>query len=167
MISLINILREDNSDWEKLTIQDIKDAFPNKSFVDGGKVDDSYTKSDSIVIPNAETAVEIMKFLQKKMYPYDIGGYPEDIKKVWDRFPKSTVKLAIPLFRNQRYEQIVSFVFDNGAQYPPAFVYKANHIGSPLIWQRVGNAAWADYSDVEPRKSDGDFDQFFNNVITK
>jgi hypothetical protein len=161
MIKLLNILRE-SEDWDKLTIEDIKAAFPNISFADGGKVDDSYTKSDSIVIPDVNTAIEILKYLDKKIYPYGIGGRPDDIKQVWDRFPKGTVKMALPLFRNNRYNQIVSFVFDDGKQYPPVFVYHSNHIGSPLIWQRLSNSSMTDYSDNEPRKSAGDFDKFFN-----
>jgi hypothetical protein len=163
MIKLLNILRE-SEDWDKLTIEDIKAAFPNISFADGGKVDDSYTKSDSIVIPDVNTAIEILKYLDKKIYPYGIGGRPDDIKQVWDRFPKGTVKMALPLFRNNRYEQIVSFVFDDGKQYPPVFVYHSNHIGSPLIWQRLSNSSMTDYSDNEPRKSAGDFDKFFNKT---
>lgn len=165
MIKLLNLLREDNNDWEKLTVQDIKDAFPNTSFADGGKVDDSWSKSDSIVIPNASIAAEILKFLDKKIYPYGIGGNPEEIKKVWNRFPASTVKLALPRFFNQRYNQIISFVFDDGSQYPPVFVYHSNHIGSPLIWQRLSNTTTTDYSDRDPRKSDGDFDKFFNKQV--
>jgi hypothetical protein len=161
MIKLLNILRE-SEDWDKLTIEDIKAAFPNITFADGGKVDDSYTKSDSIVIPDVNTAIEILKYLDKKIYPYGIGGRPDDIKQVWDRFPKGTVKMALPLFRNNRYNQIVSFVFDDGKQYPPVFVYHSNHIGSPLIWQRLSNSSMTDYSDNEPRKSAGDFDKFFN-----
>lgn len=147
--------------WDKLTIEDIKKAFPNKSFSNGGIVDDSYHRNESIIIPDVNTAVEILKYLDKKIYPYGIGGYPEDIAKIWNRFPKSTVKMALPVFRNERYRQIISFVFDNGSQYPPVFVYHSNHIGSPLIWQRVGNSSSANYSDSEPLKSDGDFDKFF------
>jgi hypothetical protein len=162
MIKLLNLIREDNNDWEKLTVQDIKAAFPNKNFANGGMVDDSYRQSESIVIPDANTAVEILKFLDKKMYPYGIGGDPSEIIKVWNRFPKSTVKMALPRFTNQRYAQIVSFVFDHGAQYAPVFVYHANSIGSPLIWQRHGSASWQDWSDTEPSKSAGDFNKFFN-----
>lgn len=154
------ILRE-GDDWEKLTIDDVKAAFPNKTFADGGKVDDSYKQSDSIVIPDVNTAVEILEYLDKKMYPYGIGGDPKEITKVWNRFPKSTVKMALPRFINQRYATIVSFVFDDGSQYPPVFVYHGNHIGSPLIWQRQGNASWQDWSDTDPGKSAGDFNKFF------
>lgn len=162
MIKLIELLREDNADWDKLTVQDIKNAFPNKNFTSGGMVDDSYRQSESIVIPDVNTAVEILMFLDKKMYPYGIGGDPSEITKVWNRFPKSTVKMALPRFTNQRYAQIVSFVFDHGAQYAPVFVYHANSIGSPLIWQRHGSASWQDWSDTEPSKSAGDFNKFFN-----
>jgi hypothetical protein len=158
---ITKVLRE-NDDWDKLTVQDIKNAFPNKTFANGGKVDDSYKVSDSIVIPDVNTAVEILKYLDKKMYPYGFGGDPQEITKVWNRFPKSTVKLALPMFRNQRYAQIVSFVFDDRSQYPPVFTYHANHTGSPLIWQRHGNHSWRDWSDYEPRKSAGDFDKFFS-----
>ena len=154
------ILRE-GDDWEKLTIDDVKTAFPDKTFADGGKVDDSYKQSDSIVIPDVNTAVEILEYLDKKMYPYGIGGDPKEITKVWNRFPKSTVKMALPRFINERYATIISFVFDDGSQYPPVFTYHGNHIGSPLIWQRQGNASWQDWSDNEPRKSAGDFDKFF------
>lgn len=162
MIKLIELLREDNADWDELTVQDIKDAFPNKNFASGGMVDDSYRKSESIIIPDVNTAVEILKYLEKKMYPYGIGGDPQAITKVWNRFPKSTVKMALPRFKNERYAQIVSFVFDHGEQYAPVFVYHGNHIGSPLIWQRHGNASWQDWSDTEPRKSAGDFNKFFD-----
>lgn len=158
---ITRVLRE-GDDWDKLTIEDIKQAFPNKTFANGGKVDDSYKVSDSIVIPDVNTAVEILKYLDKKMYPYGFGGDPQEITKVWNRFPKSTVKLALPMFRNQRYAQIVSFVFDDRSQYPPVFTYHANHTGSPLIWQRHGNHSWQDWSDYEPRKSAGDFDKFFS-----
>jgi hypothetical protein len=161
MIKLTSLLRE-SDDWDKLTIEDVKAAFPQMKFQDGGMVDDTYSRSNSIVIPNVNAAVEILKFLDKKMYPYGIGGRPDEIRQVWDRFPKGTVKLALPLFRNKRYDQIISFVFDAGSQYPPVFVYHSNHIGSPLIRQRLSNASWTDYSDNEPRKSDGDFDKFFN-----
>lgn len=160
MIKLVTILRE-GGDWSKLTIDDVKAAFPNKSFTDGGMVDDSYTKSPSIVIPDVNTAVEIIEYLDKKIYPYGVGGDSMDIKRVWNRFPKSTVKMALPLFRNQRYEQIISFVFDDGSQYPPVFVFKSSRTGTPLIWQRVGSHSWVDYSDRDPNKSDGDFDAFF------
>ena len=161
MIKLINILRENTDDWDKLTVDDIKAAFPNIKFAYGGKVDDSWSKSDSIIIRDVNTAIEILKYLDKKMYPYGIGGRPEEIRELWNRFPQSTVKMALPRFLNQRFNQIISFVFDNGSQYPPVVVYHSNHIGSPLIWQRLDNTSTVDYSDKEPRKSDGDFDKFF------
>lgn len=138
-----------SNNWETITVDDVKKAFPNKSFEDGGIVDDSYSKSKSIVIPDVDTAVEILKYLNKKMYPYGIGGEPEDIKKVWDRFPESTVKMALPMFRNDRYKQIISFVFDDDSQYPPVFAYRSNYTESPSIWKRLSNASWQGWGKDE------------------
>jgi hypothetical protein len=155
--SLRDFLNESHNkidDWEKVSIDDIKSQFPNDNFIDGGDVDDSYFKSKSIIIPNVDTAIEILLFLEKKMYPYSIGGNPNDIKTVWNKFPNSIVKLSLPMFRNERYNQIISFVFDNGEKYPPVFVYTSNHTESPYIWKRLSNASWKLYGKR-------DFEKFF------
>lgn len=54
------------TEWEKITVEDIKAVFPDISFIDGGKVDDGYSLTDSIIIDNLDTAIEILKYLDKK-----------------------------------------------------------------------------------------------------
>jgi hypothetical protein len=143
--------------WEKISVDDIKSQFPNDNFIDGGDVDDSYSKTNSIIIPNVDTAIKILTFLDKKMYPYGIGGNPNDIKTVWDKFPNSVVKLALPRFKNERFNQIISFVFDNGEKYPPIFVYNSNHTESPYIWKRLSDASWQIYGKW-------DYEKFFKRT---
>lgn len=143
--------------WEKISVDDIKSQFPNAN-TDGGDVDDSYSKTKSIIIPNVDTAIQILTFLDKKIYPYGIGGNPNDIKTVWNKFPNSVVKLALPRFTNARYKQIISFVFDNGETYPPVFVYNSNHTESPYIWKRLSNASWEIYGKR-------DFEKFFKENL--
>ena len=145
----------ETNDWEKITIEDIKNEFGLK---DGGRVDDGYSKTNSAIVPDVNTAVEILKYLDEKIYPYGIGGEPEEIIKIWNKFPSSTVKLALPMFINSRFRQFVSFVFDDGSQYPPVFVYNSNYTESPAIWQRIGNTSWQTYG----RK---DWDEFFSKPL--
>ena len=147
-------LKETN-DWEEITIEDIKNEF---GLMDGGRVDDGYSKTNSAIVPDVNTAVEILKYLDEKIYPYGIGGEPEEITKIWNKFPSSTVKLALPMFINSRFRQFVSFVFDDGSQYPPVFVYNSNYTESPAIWQRIGNTSWHTYG----RK---DWDEFFSKNL--
>ena len=147
-------LKETNN-WEKITIEDIKNEF---GLMDGGRVDDGYSKTNSAIVPDVNTAVEILKYLDEKIYPYGIGGKPEEIIKIWNKFPSSTVKLALPMFINSRFRQFVSFVFDDGSQYPPVFVYNSNYTESPAIWQRIGNTSWHTYG----RK---DWDEFFSKPL--
>ena len=145
----------ETNDWEEITIEDIKNEF---GLMDGGRVDDGYSKTNSAIVPDVNTAVEILKYLDEKIYPYGIGGEPEEITKVWNKFPSSTVKLALPMFINSRFRQFVSFVFDDGSQYPPVFVYNSNYTESPAIWQRIGNTSWHTYG----RK---DWDEFFSKPL--
>ena len=145
----------ETNDWEKITIEDIKNEF---GLMDGGRVDDGYSKTNSAIVPDVNTAVEILKYLDEKIYPYGIGGEPEEIIKIWNKFPSSTVKLALPMFINSRFRQFVSFVFDDGSQYPPVFVYNSNYTESPAIWQRIGNTSWHTYG----RK---DWDEFFSKNL--
>lgn len=147
----------DINGWEKISVDDIKSQFPNDNFIDGGDVDDSYSKTKSIIIPNVDTAIKILTYLENKMYPYDIGGNPNDIKKIWDKFPNSVVKLALPKFRNRRFNQIISFVFDNGEKQPPIFVYNSLHTESPYIWKRLSCASWQIHGKWE-------YEKFFNRT---
>lgn len=138
--------------WEKISIDDIKKQFPDKQFIDGGIVDDSYSKSESIIIPDVDAAIEILQFLDEKMYPYGIGGHPTDIKEVWDKFPNSVVKMALPRFTSHRYDQKIAFVFDNGEKYPPIFAYDSNHTESPYIWKRLSKTSWETFGKWDMEK---------------
>ena len=144
------------TEWEKITVEDIKVVFPDISFIDGGKVDDGYSLTDSIIIDNLDTAIEILKYLDKKMYPYGIGGEYSDIIPLWDKLkkPNTTVKLAIPRFRNSRYQQKISFVFDNGEERPTVFMYDSMYTESPAIMKRISNTSWKRYGKY-------DYDKYF------
>lgn len=146
--------------WEKISLDDIKNHFTDKQFIDGGIVDDSYSKTESIIIDDVDTAIEILQFLDEKMYPYGIGGQPTDIKKVWDRFPNSVVKMALPRFTSHRYDQKVAFVFDNGEKYPPVFAYDSSHTESPYIWKRQSNTSWEIFGER-------DIEKYFNKNDNK
>jgi hypothetical protein len=132
-----------DSGWGKITIDDLKQDFPYLQ--DGGEVDNSYKKSPSVIIPDVNTAVEILTYLKNKMGFFGIGGEPKDIKEIWDRFPNATVKMALPLFLERRYEQIIPFVFDDGSRYPAVLTYHSNRIDSPYIWKRISNASWEEW----------------------
>jgi hypothetical protein len=139
------------SEWEKITVEDIKAVFPDISFIDGGKVDDGYSYTDTIIIHNLDTAIEILKYLDKKMYPYGIGGDYNDIIPIWDKLkkPNTTVKLALPRFHNSRYNQKISFVFDNGEEYPTVFMYDSVYTESPSIMKRISNTSWKRYGKYD------------------
>ena len=140
--------------WSQLSVDDIRRAFPAIEFKGGGMVDDSYSLSNSIIIPNKEVAVSVLEFLQQKLSLKNIGGDPNIIGDLWHSFSpyRRVIKMSIPQFNNVDGEQTVCFtVCDNGAfdvvEYPPVIVYstdKTRYPKSPVIWERnaTGEQSW-------------------------
>lgn len=139
------------NDWKVLDISDIKNEFNDIFFEDGGIINCPYRESESIIIDDLEIAVDILKYLDSKMGAYGIGGDPEDIRDVWFKLvkPSTTVKLALPLFKNSRWQQRVSFVFDNGEKYPTFFEYNSTYTESPSICKQIHNGQWEEYGCYE------------------
>ncbi len=137
----VNVNENALDDWKKITLDDIKEVFSDISFEDGGIVSVPFRKTDSIIVPNLEISIDILKYLKEKASGYRIGGYPEDIISVWKKLVDNdtVVKFAISQFYNKEYFQIVCFIFENKGKKPIVLEFKSSHTESPILCTKYYN----------------------------